>query len=113
MQRLLARPQEPSHRSRDDRWLAGTYEQGTPPTYGSPNSPASPRQCWNITTIRYPPNTHDPSLPGIDQNHGANNPLLSAHPGGVNGLMVGGSVQFLTDNVSIWLLKQLATRDDG
>jgi len=96
-----------------DGFLAGTYEKGTPPLYGSPNSQASPRQAWNITTIRYAPNTHDLTLPGIRQDHGANNPLLSAHPSGVNGLMADGSVQFLTDNISVWLLKQLATRDDG
>ncbi len=64
-------------------WLAGTRAQGTPPDYRYTGGthPSS----WNITTIRYPPNIHEYYLPGIFNDHGANNPLLSPHPGGVNG----------------------------
>ena len=97
----------------DIGWLGGTYEQGTPPNYGAKNTPSSPRQAWNITTIRYPPNMRDYNVPGVRRNGGANNPLLSAHPGGVNGVMVDGSVHLLSDSIDVWLLKQLATRDDG
>lgn len=94
-------------------WLAGAADVGTSPDYGIRGSPNSPKQAWNITTIAYPPNTRDTTQPGIRPDHGANNPLLSAHPGGVNGVMTDGAVRFLPDGIDLWLLKQLATRDDG
>jgi len=97
----------------DIGWLGGTYEQGTPPNYGTKNTTSSPRQPWNITTIRYAPNMRDYLKPGVRRNGGANNPLLSAHPGGVGGVMMDGSVHMLSDGIDVWLLKQLATRDDG
>jgi prepilin-type N-terminal cleavage/methylation domain-containing protein/prepilin-type processing-associated H-X9-DG protein len=44
---------------------------------------------------------------------GVNNPLNSAHPGGVHVLMGDGSVQFLGENMALSILAMLATRDDG
>jgi prepilin-type processing-associated H-X9-DG protein len=89
-------------------WLAGTFAVGTPPTYDSTLS----RPSYNITTVRYPVGTRDYELPGIRQVHGANNPILSAHPGGAIGLFADGSVRFLADSTEILTLKRLATRDD-
>lgn len=90
-------------------WLTGTSAKGTPPKYQQDQAPPS----WNITTVRYGPNTRDYSLPGIDDNRGANNPFVSAHPGGIVSLAVDGAVHFLIDDTDITLLKRLATRDDG
>jgi prepilin-type processing-associated H-X9-DG protein len=43
---------------------------------------------------------------------GANTPLNSAHPGGVNVALADGSVRFLADDMSLDTLGRLATRDD-
>jgi prepilin-type N-terminal cleavage/methylation domain-containing protein len=90
-------------------WITGTTATGTPPNYNAGFAPPS----WNITTIKYPPNTRSYPLPGINQDRGANNPLLSAHPAGVHILLADGSVQFLDEEIDIYLLQSLATRDDG
>jgi prepilin-type N-terminal cleavage/methylation domain-containing protein len=91
-------------------WLTGTSAVGTPPTYsGVPK--ASP--SWNITTIKYSPNTQTYELAGLRDNHGPNNPLSSAHKGGVNGSLLDGSVHFIRDTIDILLLRRLATRADG
>lgn len=50
---------------------------------------------------------------GIRYDGGANTPLNSPHPGGVNALLADGSVHFLGDGTSIDVLGRLATRDDG
>lgn len=90
-------------------WLSGTAGKGLPPTFKP--SPAPP--CWNIVSIRYPPNEKRYDLPGIDDNRGANNPLVSAHASGVTAVFADGSQHFLTDDIDLMLLKRLATRDDG
>jgi len=90
-------------------WITGTRAEGTPPNYDV----GSGRPSFNITTIRYRPNMRDYDRPGVDDDHGPNNPLLSAHPGGVHGLMLGGSAHFLADDIDLDVLKSLATRDDG
>jgi len=90
-------------------WLAGTLAEGTPPNYDPSRTPIA----VNITTIRYPVNTRDFELPGIDDGRGANNPLLSAHPGGAVALFADGSVHFLADDTQVLALKRLATRDDS
>jgi prepilin-type N-terminal cleavage/methylation domain-containing protein/prepilin-type processing-associated H-X9-DG protein len=52
--------------------------------------------------------------PGSGWNsEGANVPLVSAHPGGVNALFGDGSVHFLSDATDLLTLAELATRDDG
>jgi hypothetical protein len=55
----------------------------------------------------------DYNAPGVRNNHGPNNPLLSPHPGGVQGLMLGGAVQFISNDIELTVLKQMATRDGG
>ena len=44
---------------------------------------------------------------------GANVPLVSTHPGGVNALFGDGSVRFLANATDLLTLARLATRDDG
>lgn len=90
-------------------WITGAAGMGTPPEY----SPFRGAPSWNITTVRYAPNTTDYELPGIDNNHGANNPLISAHPGGVVAGRCDGSVTFLSDSIDLQTMKAMATRDDG
>jgi hypothetical protein len=79
----------------------------------------------NVTTVRYKPDLKrvmDPSgsgsLPGCDERHdwnsnGANNPLQSAHPGGVLCALVDGSVQFMSGTTDLGVLLRVAIREDG
>ena len=90
-------------------WMTGTAGRGTPPQFQP--SPAPP--CWNITAIRYQPNFRNYESPGIDDDRGANNPLVSPHSGGVNAVFADGSQRFLNDAIDLSALKQLATRDNG
>ena len=68
---------------------------------------------FNLTTVRYPIGFKDYSQPGIDANHGPNNPLISAHPGGAQVVLVDGSVRFLSDTTDMFIVRILCTRDDG
>jgi prepilin-type N-terminal cleavage/methylation domain-containing protein len=84
---------------------------------------------FNINTVRYKPdlkkvvdgaagiNGGGNSAPGVSQNRrggrGANNPLQSAHPGGILVGMCDGSVQFIAGTVDLAILLRLAIRDDG
>ena len=84
---------------------------------------------FNINTVRYKPdlkrcvagadgiNGGADSAPGVAQNRrggrGANNPLQSAHPGGILVGMCDGSVQFIAGTVDLAILLRLAIRDDG
>ena len=52
-------------------------------------------------------------LPGCSEDHGANNPLQSAHPGGAYVAMADGSVLALSEKVDLAVLLRLAIRDDG
>jgi prepilin-type N-terminal cleavage/methylation domain-containing protein/prepilin-type processing-associated H-X9-DG protein len=51
--------------------------------------------------------------PSTWNSEGANVPLVSAHPGGVNALFGDGSVHFVKDSIDLLTLARLATRDDG
>jgi prepilin-type N-terminal cleavage/methylation domain-containing protein/prepilin-type processing-associated H-X9-DG protein len=51
--------------------------------------------------------------PGTWNSEGANVPLVSAHPGGVNALFGDGSVHFVKESIDLLTLARLATRDDG
>jgi prepilin-type N-terminal cleavage/methylation domain-containing protein len=90
-------------------WLMGTGMRGTPPDYGG----AKPDPSWNITTLRYAVNSRDYELPGINNDRGPNNPLVSPHPGGVHAATGDGAVRFVPDQTAVDVLKRLATRDDG
>ncbi|WP_437185999.1 DUF1559 domain-containing protein [Planctomicrobium sp. SH668] len=70
-------------------------------------------RAFNLTTVRYPPNTKSYDQPGININWGPNNPLTSAHTGGVHAVFADGHVSFISDNVNMDTLRHLAIRDDG
>ncbi len=116
----------------------GTYGDYREPraTHPGVNGDGSER-CWNITTIRYPLNTHDikkkgivvdppaprpakegdpvpplPPYPPQGYGPGHNQPANSAHPGGAYVLMADGSAQFLNEQIDLMLLLRMATRDD-
>ena len=89
-------------------WLTGTRALGSPPDYGDWLSPT-----YNLTTLRYSLNEHRYDRPGIYEDIGANNPLLSAHAGIVNLLHCDGSVHPTSDTLDMQILKGSATRDDG
>ncbi len=96
-------------------WLVGTNSAGTPPNYQNSSNPALPApSAWNITTIKYLPNTRTFELPGVKDNpRGPNNPLSSQHAGGVHVLFLDGSAHFITDTMDLLMLRELSTRDDG
>ena len=91
---------------------------------GSPNL-NHPSRCpgcmferqFNTTTVRYSPNAqavdNNAAWPGVGDNYGINNPLNSAHTGGVHILLLDGSVRFLGDNTDMLTVRGLATRADG
>ncbi len=91
-------------------WAMGS---GTGTTVSAAAPAALLERFYNLTTIRYPIGTGTYGLPGIAMNHGANNPLISAHTGGVLVGITDGSVRFLSNSTDLILLKMLATRDDG
>ena len=68
---------------------------------------------FHATTVRYAINTKSRELPGVAPNWGANLPLASEHPGGVNVALGDGAVLFLNDGTEMGVLKRLATKDDG
>ena len=72
---------------------------------------------FNLTTVRYSPNApvidNHPNWPGVGDNFGSNNPLNSAHTGGVQILLNDGSARFLSDNIDMLTLKHLCARNDG
>ena len=72
---------------------------------------------FNLTTVRYAPNSpainNDANWPGVGDNYGSNNPLSSGHTGGVQVLLGDGSARFLSDNVDLLTLRRLSTRNDG
>ena len=68
---------------------------------------------FHLNSIRYPIGTRLTTLPGTGTNFGPNNPLVSAHTGGVQVTLADGSVRFLTTSTDLPLLKRLATRDSG
>ncbi|MDX1946929.1 MAG: DUF1559 domain-containing protein [Pirellulaceae bacterium] len=98
-------------------WLCGT-NTGNTITSGIGSSPV-----YNLTTIFHGVGTNGkPSsspaygsggINALGNNHGSNNPLLSAHANGVMGAFLDGHVQLLTRQLDIVLLSRLATRDDG
>jgi len=95
-------------------WLMGTRLRGTPPNLDPDND--NDWRNFNIVTVRHPINAR-PFLyqiyPGFGSSLGANNPLNSNHPGGVNALLTDGSVQFFAETIHLLTLKRLAARNDG
>jgi prepilin-type N-terminal cleavage/methylation domain-containing protein/prepilin-type processing-associated H-X9-DG protein len=94
-------------------WFIGqkTASNNTPPDLGS----IGDKRMWNITTVRYSVNQKT-GWPGGTLgvgDQGMNNPLVSAHGGGVQICLADGSVKFLSQAMPLDVLARLATRDDG
>ncbi|MFO0872286.1 MAG: DUF1559 domain-containing protein [Pirellulales bacterium] len=87
-------------------WMMGVGTGGTDAGYGG-------ERTFNLTTINYPINYKVFGSPGIGDNHGPNNQLNSAHPGGVMIGLMDGSVRFVSNQTDMLTLRRLATRDDG
>jgi hypothetical protein len=100
-------------------WLSGTTRVDPVPAAGTPGGPPAiwGADCWNITTVRYPPNCKrvmgNPPWPGCSEDHGINNPLQSPHPGGLLVGVADGSVRFLSQTTELDVLLRLSIRDDG
>jgi prepilin-type N-terminal cleavage/methylation domain-containing protein len=99
-------------------WYTGASGAGIPPNYGTKfGFMALAQPAKNITTIHFAPNSvfvqGTTTAPGMNSSSGAMNPLMSAHAGGVQGLLSDGSVRFLGNSVDLDTLKSLGCRDDG
>jgi prepilin-type N-terminal cleavage/methylation domain-containing protein/prepilin-type processing-associated H-X9-DG protein len=75
---------------------------------------------YNLTSVRHavgangkPSGSPAYNANGIHNNKGANNPLLSGHPNGAMVCFLDGHVQLLPRQIQLYILKRLATRDDG
>jgi prepilin-type processing-associated H-X9-DG protein len=91
----------------------GTDSRGTPPNMSTISGDTYFGRTFNLTTIRYAIGTKDATLPGVCNNMGVNNPLQSAHPGGIHALFADGSGHFLAEELDLLTLKRLSVRDDG
>jgi prepilin-type N-terminal cleavage/methylation domain-containing protein/prepilin-type processing-associated H-X9-DG protein len=103
-------------------WYLGVKNAGIPPNFPAGGDNRSP----GLTTIRYQINftpaggwANDIPNTGVGVGTytvdctGANTPLNSTHPGGVNVLYCDGTVRFLTNDTALNVLAAMATRDDG
>jgi Protein of unknown function (DUF1559) len=70
-------------------------------------------RCYNFNTIRYAPNTRPASTLNGVGNATCNTPMMSAHTGGFQALLGDGTVRFVSSNIDIMTLKNLAQRADG
>lgn len=99
-------------------WLSGTTacERVMKITPGASAAAGPYPDAYNVTTVRYRPyfkKVISTNQPGCAEDHGINNPLQSAHPGGLLVGMVDGSVQFISATTDLAVLLRLAIRDDG
>ncbi|WP_375314982.1 DUF1559 domain-containing protein [Schlesneria sp. DSM 10557] len=94
-------------------WLRSTDSFGTGASYQNPNSRLATR-CYNLTTVRHPVGMREAPVEGSACQAGTpNRPINSEHAGGAGALQCDGSVRFLSSSMDMYLLKALATRDDG
>lgn len=70
-------------------------------------------RVFNSTVVRYPINHRDDVDDGILGNCARNRPITSPHPQGANVGLVDGSARFVSENISLDVLYNLADRDDG
>ena len=78
-----------------------------------PDNPGDVR-TFNMTSVAFPlgDKTYWTAKP-VGGNCSYNSPIQSAHCGGDQVLMVDGSVHFLSEEISLQVLQDLANRDDG
>ena len=103
-------------------WISGTNAfprvpliPGAIPTTGGTAQPWG-NLTGNITVVRYRPNYKKVAgtwQPGCAESGGINNPLQSAHSGGLQAAMTDGSVQFISQTMDLAILLRLSIRDDG
>jgi prepilin-type processing-associated H-X9-DG protein len=68
----------------------------------------------NLAQATRPSGNSGPTIAdGSWGNGGANSPLSAEHPGGVNVMMVDGSVAFIQDSGDFAIFQRLCSRDDG
>jgi hypothetical protein len=96
-------------------WLTGTNEVSS---VASGQNFVCDEGAFNVTTVRYKPDLKrvigaSASAPGCGEVLGHNNPLQSAHPGGILCAFVDGSVQFISGTTDLAVLLRVAIREDG
>ncbi|WP_013630533.1 DUF1559 domain-containing protein [Rubinisphaera brasiliensis] len=94
---------------------SGSASNGTPPALGTGTYKwnANP-YCRNVTSIRYPVGTRlQITGSGGNYHDGVNNALHSEHKGGAQVLRGDGGVAFLSDSMSVEVLRDICIRDDG
>jgi hypothetical protein len=98
-------------------WLAGTTREGM-----LRRGEEFSATVYNLASLRYPSGLHGdlPGAPrfedgnsGIASDHGANNPLVSAHPAGVMAGFLDGHVLLITNQTDLIVWKRLVSRDDS
>jgi prepilin-type processing-associated H-X9-DG protein len=100
-------------------FISGTVQSMPVPqaNAGMPGSPPAAFDCYNIATVRYPPDEKRvlgaAAYPGCNEDHGINNPLQSPHPGGLLVAFADGSVQFISGTTDLAVLLRIAIRNDG
>jgi prepilin-type N-terminal cleavage/methylation domain-containing protein/prepilin-type processing-associated H-X9-DG protein len=68
---------------------------------------------YNLTCVVHPIGAKSYDLLGVAGNCGPNRPLQSMHGNGVNAAYADGSVQYLSSDLDVQALYNLANRDDG
>jgi prepilin-type processing-associated H-X9-DG protein len=74
--------------------------------------------CWDLwqtgtSCVRFAPNSDIVQTGATERMYRNNTVINSEHPGGINVVLVDGSVRFITDTINFVNLKRLACRYDG
>lgn len=97
-------------------WLNGTHGflMGTSQGGRVRDGTGRVERQFNLTTIHYPPNGQNITLPGVGtNNYGPNMGIFSAHPGGCMVGLADGSSRFVSETIEMLTLRLLATRNDS